>query len=211
MSNMTYTMPGYDVLLYANWIPADSPNALSQITTTNLKGQQLTNWTDITNKLASFSSADLNQPGSPILKVSAGGSNCYIDAAPIAVLNARQGVALDVSYGADASFTFYSDMDNSQFTGADFAYTCSSKTTLFFHEKNLEFAQPGAINTGISLRVALPDAQPGQTAYVYPVYENGTELMYLPAVIDAERKITIPLNAKVNLNIKYTIDTQKGA
>lgn len=91
MSKMTYTMPGYDVLLYANWIPADSPNALSQITTTNLKGQQLTNWTDITNKLASFSSADLNQPGSPILKVSAGGSNCYIDAAPIAVLNARQG------------------------------------------------------------------------------------------------------------------------
>lgn len=100
-------------------------------------------------------------------------------------------------------------MDNSQFTGADFAYTCSSKTTLFFHEKNLEFAQPGAINTEISLRVALPDAQPGQTAYVYLVDEKGTELMYLPAVIDAERKITIPLSAKVNLNIKYTIDTQK--
>lgn len=51
--------------------------------------------------------------------------------------------------------------------------------------------------------MTLPDAQIGQTAYVYIVDEKGTELMYLPTVIDAENKITIPLSAKVNLNIKY--------
>lgn len=179
------------------------PNAFSQITPTNLKGQQLTSWADITNKLASFSTSGLNQPGSPILKVTAGGSSCYVDAAAIAMLNTRQGIALDVSYGADASFTFYSDMDNSLFTGADFTYTCSTETTLFFHEKKLMFTHPGAINTGICLNMMLPDAQTGQTAYVYIADEKGTELMYLPTVVDEEHKITIPLSAKVNLNIKY--------
>ncbi|MDE7321111.1 MAG: hypothetical protein K2N73_00005, partial [Lachnospiraceae bacterium] len=203
MPKMSYTMPEYDVLLYANWIQSSLPNAFSQITTTNLKGQQLTSWADITNKLASFHSADMNQPGSPILKVTVGGTNCYIDALPIAMLNTRQGIALDVSYGADASFTFYSDMDNSQFTGADFTYACSTETTLFFHEKQLVFTQPGAINTGICLNVTLPDAQTGQTAYVYLVDEKGTEHMYLPTIVDAEKKIAIPLSAKVNLNIKY--------
>lgn len=203
MPRMSYTMPGYDVLLYANWIQSGSPNAFAQITTINLKGQQLTSWADITNKLASFGSSDLNQPGSPILKVTAGGSCCYVDAAPIAMLNTRQGIALDVSYGADASFTFYSDMDNSLFTGSDFTYTCSTENTLFFHEKKLSFTQPGAINTGICLNMTLPDAQIGQTAYVYIVDEKGTEIMYLPTVVDAENKITIPLSAKVSLNIKY--------
>lgn len=203
MPRMSYTMPGYDVLLYANWIQSGLPNAFAQITTTNLKGQQLTSWADITNKLASFGSSDLNQPGSPILKVTAGGSYCYVDAAPIAMLNTRQGIALDVSYGADASFTFYSDMDNSLFTGSDFTYTCSTENTLFFHEKKLSFTQPGAINTGICLNMTLPDAQIGQTAYVYIVDEKGTEIMYLPTVVDAENKITIPLSAKVSLNIKY--------
>lgn len=203
MPQMSYTMPGYDILLYANWIQSGLPNAFSQITPTNLKGQQLTSWADITNKLASFSTSDLNQPGSPILKVTAGGSSCYVDAAAIAMLNTRQGIALDVSYGADASFTFYSDMDNSLFTGADFTYTCSTETTLFFHEKKLMFTHPGAINTGICLNMMLPDAQTGQTAYVYIADENGTELMYLPTVVDEEHKITIPLSVKVNLNIKY--------
>lgn len=42
MPQMSYTMPGYDILLYANWIQSGLPNAFSQITPTNLKGQQLT-------------------------------------------------------------------------------------------------------------------------------------------------------------------------
>lgn len=203
MPSMSYTMPGYDVLLYANWVQSGSPNAFGQITTTNLKGQQLTNWTDITNKLATFNTNDLNQPGAPVMRVTANGVNCYIDAAPIAMLNTRKGIALDIAYGPDASFTFYSDMDNAQFTGSDLTYACTASTSLFFHEKNLVFAQPGPINTGICLNLLLPDAQPGQTAYVYLTNDKGAEIMYLPAIVDINKKISIPLSAKVNLNIKY--------
>lgn len=203
MSTMTYVMPAYDVLLYANWVQAGTPNALSQITTTNLKEPQLSGWTDITNRLATFNADDLAQPGSPIMKVAIGGINCYVDAAPIAMLNTRQGTALEISYGNDASFTFYSDVDNSKFAGTDLSYTCSARTSLFFHEKSLVFTQPGAINTGISVNVSLPDAQPGQIAYVYLVNENGAEIIYLPAIVDAEQKISVPISAKINLSIKY--------
>ena len=37
MPALSYVMPAYDVLLYANWVQSEAPNALSQITTTNLK------------------------------------------------------------------------------------------------------------------------------------------------------------------------------
>lgn len=203
MPTMSYIMPSYDVLLYANWVQSGTPNALSQVTTTNLKEPQLSGWTDITTKLASFHADDLAQPGSPIMKVAVGGVSCYVDAAPIAMLNTRQGTALEISYGNDASFTFYSDVDNSQFTGTDLSYACSAKTSLFFHEKDLVFTQPGAINTGLCINLSLPDAQPGQIAYVYLVNENGTEMMYLPAIVDTEQKISIPISTKVNLSIKY--------
>lgn len=203
LSTMSYVMPGYDIILYANWIQSGISNTLSPITTTNLKGQQLTGWIDITNKLAAFNTNDLNQPGSPVMKVTVGGSSCYVDPAPIAMLNTRQGIALDISYGADASFTFYSDLDNAQFSGTDLGYTCSTSTNFFFHEKSLVFMQPGPINTGICLNLSLPDAQPGQTAYVYLANKDGSEIMYLPAIVNPEKKITIPISAKVNLNIKY--------
>lgn len=200
---MSYVMPGYDVLLYANWTQAGAPNAVSPVTTTNLKGQQLTNWTDITNKLATFSAADTSQPGESVLRTTLSGTSCLVDAAAVAMLNTRQGIALDVSYGPDASFTFYSDVDNSQFAGTDLTYSCNTATTLFFREKSIVFAQPGMINTGICLNLLLPEAQQGQTAYVYLVNENGAEIMYLPTVVDADKKITIPLSTKITLKVKY--------
>lgn len=203
MPAISYVMPDYDVLLYASWVQSGSPNALSQITTTNLKEAQLSGWSDITNKLATFNIDDLEQGSSPVLKATLTGANCYIDAAAVAALNTRQGLAFEISYGNDASFTFYSDMDNTLFTGTDLNYTCSDNTTLFFHEKNLTFTQHDAINTGICLSLLLPDAQTGQIAYVYLVTEDGTEIMYLPAIVDFEKKITFPINSKTNLSIKY--------
>ncbi len=203
MPALSYVMPAYDVLLYANWVQSEAPNALSQITTTNLKGPQLSGWSDITNKLATFHIEDLEQGSSPVLKATLAGPNCYIDAQTIAALNTRQGLAFEVSYGNDASFTFYSDMDNTQFTGTDLNYSCNDNTALFFHEKSLTFTQPGAINTGICINLFLPDAQTGQIAYVYLVNENGTEMMYLPAIVDNEKKISFPISLKTDLSIKY--------
>lgn len=203
MPVISYVMPAYDVLLYANWVQSGSPNALNQITTTNLKEPQLSGWSDITNKLATFSIDDLQQGSSPVMKAMIVGANCYIDSTAITTLNTRQGLAFEISYGNDASFTFYSDMDNTLFTGTDLNYTCSDNTTLFFHEKSLTFTQPGAINTGICISLFLPDAQPGQIAYVYLVNEDGTEIMYLPTVVDLEKKISFPISSKTNLSIKY--------
>lgn len=202
-STLSYVMPSYDVMLYANWVPSGTPNTLSPIKTTNLKGTQITGWTDIANKLALFNTEDLAQPESPVLKVSVEGTQCYVDAAPIAMLNTRQGIALEVSFGTDASFVFYSDVDNSRFAGTDFSYTCTAGTEPYFHEKKIVFAQPGAINTNICISVFLPEAQPGQLAYVYLINENGSEIIYLPAVVDTDKKISIPVSAKVNLSIKY--------
>lgn len=202
-SVITYIMPSHDVMLYANWIPSGTPNTLSPIKTTNLKGAQISGWTDITDKLAFFNAEDLAQPGSPVLKVTVEGTQCYVDAAPIAMLNTRQGIALEVSFGTDASFVFYSDVDNSRFTGTDFSYTCTAGTEPYFHEKKIIFAQPGAINTNVCVTVSLPEAQPGQLAYVYLINENNSEIIYLPAVVDTDKKISIPISAKVNLSIKY--------
>ncbi len=202
-SAIAYVMPSYDVTLYANWIPSGTPNALSPIKTTNLKDAQITGWTDITNKLAFFNTEDLAQPGSPVLKVTVEGTQCYVDAAPIAMLNTRQGIALEVSFGTDASFVFYSDVDNSGFIGTDLSYSCTDGTEPYFHEKKIVFAQPGVINANICISLSLPEAQPGQLAYVYLVNENGSEMIYLPAVVDTDKKISIPVNTKVNLSIKY--------
>lgn len=202
-SAIAYVMPSYDVTLYANWIPAGTPNTLSPIKTTNLKDAQVTGWTDITNKLAFFSTEDLAEPGNPVLKVSVEGTQCYVDAAPIAMLNTRQGIALEISFGADANFVFYSDVDNSRFTGTDLSYTCTAGTEPYFHEKKITFSQPGAINTDICITAFLPEAQPGQLAYVYLINENGSEMIYFPAVVDTDKKISIPVSAKVNLSIKY--------
>ncbi len=200
---ISYIMPSYDVILYANWIPSNLSNTQHLIKTTNLKEPQLFGWTDIANKLAFFNSEDLAQPGSPVLNVAVEGMQCYIDATPIAMLNTRQGIALEVSFGTDASFVFYSDVDNSHFTGTDLSYTCTTGTDLFFHEKKIVFAQPGGINTNICISLSLPEAQPGQLAYVYLVDENDSEIIYLPAVVDTNKKISIPINTKINLSVKY--------
>lgn len=202
-STISYVMPSYDVMLYANWIPSNLASTQSPIRTTNLKEPQLSGWTEIANKLASFNAEDLAQPGSPVLKVAVEGMQCFVDAAPIAILNTRQGIALEVSFGTDASFIFYSDVDNSHFTGTDFSYTCTSDTEPYFHEKRILFAQPGVINTSICISLFLPEAQPGQLAYVYLINENGSEMIYLPAVVDSDKKISIPVNTKINLSIKY--------
>ena len=70
-------------------------------------------------------------------------------------------------------------------------------------KKKIVFAQPGVINANICISLSLPEAQPGQLAYVYLVNENGSEMIYLPAVVDTDKKISIPVNTKSpNLSIK---------
>lgn len=199
----TFTMPNYDLILYANWVADGTPGALNQAATTNLKGEQVYGWTAIAEKLATFTSKDLQSSLDSTLQVSAAGFNCYVDAAAIAVLNARQGMALNISYGADASFTFFSDADNSLFTGTELSYTSTTKSTGALHEKEISFAEQGVIGTSICANVLLPEAFVGQNVYVYLVDANGNEALYMPAVVDAANKVSVPLAAKINFKIKY--------
>lgn len=199
----TITMPKYDLILYANWVAEGMNSALSQIATTNLKGEQVFGWQAITEKLATFTAKDLQNGSGNTMNMSIGGFNCYVDAAAIAVLNTRLGMALNVSYGADASFTFYGDTDNSLFFGTELSYTCTTKSTGSVHEKEISFAEPGAIGTSITANVLLPEAAVGQAAYVYLVDANGNEALYLPAVVDGGNRVSVPLAAKVNFRIKY--------
>lgn len=199
----TITMPKYDLILYANWVAEGMGGALSQIATTNLKGGQAFGWPAITEKLATFTAMDLQNGSGSTMNMSIGGFNCYVDAAAIAVLNARAGMALNVSYGADASFTFFGDADNSLFFGTELSYTCTTKSTGAVHEKEISFAEPGPIGTVITANVLLPEAVVGQTVYVYLVDASGNEALYLPAVVDGAKRISVPLSAKVNFCVKY--------
>lgn len=199
----SFAMPSHDLVLYANWTQPGVPNPLNYVTTTNLKETQLTGWTKITAKLATFGINDLDPAVSPVLKITASGISCYVDAATIAALNARQGLGIEISYGEDASFSFFSDADNSQFTGTDFSYVCTPGSNMMFHEKNLTFTNPGEIHTGICINVLLPDALTGQAAYVYLVNADGTETLYISAIVDSDKKISIPISTKTSLSIKY--------
>lgn len=199
----TITMPKYDLILYANWVADGTPGALNQVSTTNLKGEQALGWTAITEKLAAFTDKDLQNGSGSVMNVSMAGFNCYVDAAAIAVLNARQGMALNISYGADVSFTFFGDADNSLFMGTELSYTSTTKSTGALHEKEISFAEQGAIGTGISANIFLPEASVGQMVYVYLVDAGGNEALYMPAVVDAANRISVPLAAKVTLRIRY--------
>jgi len=199
----TITMPKYDLILYANWVAEGMDGVMSQIATTNLKCEQIFGWAAITNKLGTFTAKDLQNGSGNTMNMSIGGFNCYVDAAAIAVLNTRPGMALNVSYGADASFTFYGDMDNSLFFGTELSYMCTTKSVGALHEKEIRFAEPGIIGTAITANVLLPEAAVGQTVYVYLVDANGNEALYLPTVVDGANRVSVPLSAKVNFRIKY--------
>ena len=199
----TITMPDYDLILYANWMMEGVPGGLNQIATTNLKKSQVYGWAAIAEKLATFTAKDTQGGKSAVMNVNVSSLNCYVDAAAIAVLNARQGIALNVSYGADMSYTFLSDADNSQFMGSELSYTSTTTSTGYMHEKKINFTEPGVIGTGILANVYLPEAVVGQTVYVYLVDESGNEIIYLTAVVDGTNRISVPLAAKVNLKITY--------
>ncbi|MDE7207305.1 MAG: hypothetical protein K2N90_09155 [Lachnospiraceae bacterium] len=199
----TITMPGYDLILYANWVADGTPGALNQISTTNLKGEQALGWTAVTEKLATFTNRDLQNGSGSTMNVSMAGYNCYVDMAAIAALNTRPGMALNVSYGADVSFTFFGDVDNSWFMGTELSYTSTTKSAGALHEKEISFAEQGAIGTSISANVLLPEAAAGQTVYVYLVDAGGNETLYMSAVVDAANRIAVPLAAKVNFKVKY--------
>ena len=134
---------------------------------------RLSGWSDITNKLAAFHIEDLEQGSSPVLKATL----ADFPAATLMPKRSQRSIPdkdlpLKSLMETMQAFTFYSDMDNTQFTGTDLNYSCNDNTALFFHEKSLTFTQPGAINTGICINLLLPDAQTGQIAYVYLVNEN---------------------------------------
>ena len=199
----TITMPNYDLILYANWIADGTPGALNQISTTNLKGEQALGWTAITEKLATFTNKDLQNGSGNTMNVSMTGFNCYVDMAAIATLNARPGMALNIAYGEDVSFTFFGDVDNSLFMGTELSYTSTTKSMGALHEKDIIFAEQGAIGTSISANVLLPEAAAGQMVYVYLVDAGGNEALYMTAVVDAANRIAVPLSAKINFNVKY--------
>ena len=199
----TITMPNYDLILYANWVADGTPGALNQIATTNLKGEQALGWTAITEKLATFTNKDLQKGSGSTMNVSMAGYNCYVDMAAIATLNARPGMALNIAYGADVSFTFFGDVDNSLFMGTELSYTSTTKSTGAMHEKEISFAEQGAIGTGISANVLLSEAVAGQTVNVYLVDASGNEALYMAAVVDAANRIAVPLSAKLNFKVKY--------
>lgn len=199
----TITMPNYDVILYANWTVDGVPGGLNQIATTNLKGEQLYGWTPIADKLVTFTAKDTQGGKSATMNVNVSGFNCYIDAGAVAVLNARQGIALNVSYGADVSFTFLSDADNSLFMGTELSYTSATTSTGYMHEKKIYFAEPGFIGTGIFANVYLPEAVAGQNAYIYLVDEGGNEIIYMTAIVDGANRVSVPLAAKMTLKITY--------
>ena len=197
------TMPNYDLILYANWTADGVAGGLNQIATTNLKGAQLYGWTAIADKLVTFTAKDTQGGKSAAMEVNVSGFNCYVDAAAVAILNARQGIALNVSYGADVSFTFLSDLDNTFFTGTELSYTSATTSAGFMHEKKIYFTEPGVIGTGVLANVYLPEAAAGQNAYVYLIDGNGNEVLYMAAVVDGANRISVPLAAKVNLKIAY--------
>lgn len=197
------TMPNYDLILYANWTADGVVGGLNQIATTNLKGAQLYGWTAIADKLVTFTAKDTQGGKSAAMEVNISGFNCYVDAAAVAVLNARQGIALNVSYGADVSFTFLSDLDNTFFTGTELSYTSATTSAGYMHEKKIYFAEPGVIGTGILANIYLPEAVAGQNAFVYLMDASGNEIIYMTAVVDGANRISVPLAAKVNLKIAY--------
>lgn len=199
----TITMPKYDLILYANWVAEGTADALSQIATTNLKEEQAFGWAAITQKISTFTAKDLQKGSGSTMNMNIGGFNCYVDAAAIAALNTRPGMALNISYGADVSFTFYGDADNSLFMGTELSYMCTTKSAGTVHEKEISFVEQGAIGTGITANVLLSEAAVGQTAYVYLIDAGGNEVMYLPAVVDGAKRISVPLAAKVNFRIRY--------
>lgn len=199
----TITMPNYDVILYANWTADGVVGGLSQIATTNLKEEQVYGWTGIADKLVTFTARDTQGGKSATMNVSISGFNCYVDPAAVAVLNARQGIALNVSYGADVSFTFLSDINNIFFMGTELSYTSTTTSTGFAHEKNIYFVEPGIIGTSVFANVYLPEAVVGQNAYVYLVDGNGNEMIYMTAMVDGANRISVPLATKMNLKITY--------
>ena len=71
------------------------------------------------------------------------------------------------------------------------------------HEKEISFAEQGAIGTAITANVLLPEAAVGQAAYVYLVDAAGNEVLYLPAVVDGANRVSVPMSAKVKFRIKY--------
>lgn len=197
------TMPNYDVILYANWTANGAAGGLGQIATTNLKGEQLYGWTAIADKLVTFSPNDTQDGKSATMNVSVSGFNCYVDAATIAVLNARQGIALNILYGADVSFTFLSDIENIFFTGTELSYTSATTSAGFAHVKNIYFAEQGVIGTSVFANIYLSEAVAGQNAYVYLIDEKGNELAYMTAVVDGANRISVPLAAKITLKVIY--------
>lgn len=202
-AQFTITMPSDDLILYANWTIDGIVGGLNQAATTNLKGEQLYGWTAIADKLATFTAKDTQGDKSATMQVNVSSLNCYVDATAIAALNARQGIALDVSYGADASFTFLSDVDNSLFMGTELGYTSAMTPAGFLREKKIYFMEPGLIGTNVYANIYLPEAIVGQNVYVYLVDEIGNEIFYMTAMVDGTNRISVPLATKITLKIAY--------
>lgn len=197
------TMPNYDLILYANWMLDGAPGGPFQIVTANLKEGPVYGWAAIVQKLVTFMPQDTLNGKDHDIKIKVTSYNCYADPLAIAVLNARQGIALTIEYGADASFTFLSDIDNSLFTGTDLSYTSSTVSAGINHEKKIAFAEQGIIGTSVLTNIYLPEAVPGQPAYVYITDASGKDILYMAPIVDNANRIAVPMAAKVNLKVLY--------
>lgn len=199
----TLTMPAYALNITASWAPSGSITPVTQVTTTNLKGTQLTSWDAIAAKLDTLTVKNLNKTSSAVLNVTSPAASCYIPQNVIAHLNARKGVELRINTGSDVSYSFYSDLDNSAFAGSNLSYTAKTGNINGVRQQILDFVEKGPINTNISMHVKLPGAVPGQQAYVYLVNAAGQQTLYLPVTISADGTASFAVIAKVKMAIIY--------
>ena len=74
----TLTMPAYALTISASWAPSGSITPVTQVTTTNLKGTQLTSWDAIAAKLDTLTVKNLNKTSSAILNVTSPAASCFL-------------------------------------------------------------------------------------------------------------------------------------
>ena len=202
-SSVTLTMPAYALNITAAWTPAGNIMPIQQVTTTNLKGAQLTNWNDIAAKLDTLTVKNLNKASSCILNVTSPAAACYVPQNVIYHLNARKDVELLVNTESGVSFSFYSNLDNSAFAGTNLSHTVKAGNVSGVRQQIVDFTEKGAIGTNIAVHVKLPGALPGQQAYVYLENAAGQQTLYLPVTVSSDGTASFAVIAKLKMVIVY--------
>lgn len=204
-NKITITMPDYNLTVSAKWkYNGGVTNGLLQMEkTTNLKGIQAVTWDAIASKLDTLIIEDLTDEYTlKVLEVDISGVGCFVNQNVINHLDFCTAAAMRVHHNDDVNFVFYSDLDNSEFTGTDFTYTSSTSVNDQVKEKSIKFNTTGAIGTAVCVNTKLPGAVPGQVAYVY-LKTGDVMQLYAPVAVDAVGEVSIPVSAKADMIIQY--------